>query len=80
MIFLFCFSSGNLHVIDLKVDSRAKPETLRSASDTSGGNITCLHWDVTSTRLYVGDDMGKVYLMPVHSFKVCKIDMYHKMG
>ena len=68
---LFSYSSGSLHVIDLKLDSRARPETIRSVSDDWSNTITCLHWDSTSTRLYVGDDMGKVHLMPVHSFKVC---------
>ena len=56
-------------MIDLKVESRAKPETLRSTSDWNGA-LTYVHWDTTCTRLYYGDSMGGVYEMTVHSSKV----------
>ena len=65
-------------MIDLKVESRAKPETLRSITDFWNGTVTCLHWDCTSsnTRLYIGDTMGRVYYMTVHSSKVNVMQFY----
>ena len=56
-------------MIDLKLESRAKPETMRSTSDWNG-TLTYLHWDLGCTKLYYGDSMGGVYEMTVHSSKV----------
>ncbi|XP_053385025.1 uncharacterized protein LOC123535954 [Mercenaria mercenaria] len=62
-------SSNNVYVLDLKLESRSKAETLRSTSDLSGCLVTNLLWDQTSAKLYIGDDLGKVSMMPVYSNK-----------
>ena len=64
------FSTGKVHVIDLKLDTRTKSETLRSVTDLGGAIVTCLQWDTSSGKLYIGDDMGKVSMVPVHTNKV----------
>ena len=65
------FSGNNIHVLDLKLDSRSKAETVRSSSDLGSSLASYLLWDQSSSRLYVGDESGKVHLMTVHSNKVC---------
>ncbi|XP_060568144.1 BLOC-2 complex member HPS5-like, partial [Ruditapes philippinarum] len=62
-------SSSNIYVLDLKLESRSKAETLRSSSDLAGCLVTSLLWDQTSAKLFIGDDLGKVSMMPVYSNK-----------
>ncbi|KAH3877228.1 hypothetical protein DPMN_001090 [Dreissena polymorpha] len=70
---VFCncsFSGGSVHVLDLKLDSRSKAETLRSSSDLGVAVATYLSWDDGSGKLYIGDDLGRVHLMMVYANKV----------
>ncbi|WAR03727.1 HPS5-like protein [Mya arenaria] len=64
------FASGSsVHVLDLKLETRSKAETLRSSSDLGVAMATYLHWDETNSKLYVGDDSGGIHLMTVHTNK-----------
>ncbi|KAL4224655.1 Hermansky-Pudlak syndrome 5 [Mactra antiquata] len=67
--FVAFISSNNVHVLDLRLDSRSKAETLKSSNTHIGSSVTCLHWDNASTKLYVGDDLGNVSMMSVSSSK-----------
>lgn len=63
-------SGSNIHILDLKLESRSKAETLRSSSDVGDAMVTYLHWDPASTKLYIGDNVGRVSVLSVSSIKV----------
>ncbi|XP_052269616.1 uncharacterized protein LOC127871025 isoform X2 [Dreissena polymorpha] len=64
---------GSVHVLDLKLDSRSKAETLRSSSDLGVAVATYLSWDDGSGKLYIGDDLGRVHLMMVYANKAMNL-------
>ena len=66
-------STGQVNVIELRIEKRLKPDKLRSTSDHKGCHITSMKWNSLGTRLFVGDDFGKVSMAKISSHLV-KVD------
>ncbi|GFO01076.1 hermansky-pudlak syndrome 5 protein homolog [Plakobranchus ocellatus] len=62
-------SNGQISVFELNIEKRSKPERIRHTLDHSGHGITVMTWDSTSSKLYVGDDAGKISVISVPSRK-----------
>ena len=69
---LFPLSNGQVSVFELNIEKRSKPERVRQTLDHSGHGVTVMTWDSTSTRIYVGDDTGKISVISVPSSKVSR--------
>ena len=57
----------------MNIEKRSKPERVRQTLDHSGHGVTVMTWDSTSSRLYVGDDVGKISVISVPSSKVSSV-------
>ncbi|KAK3581472.1 hypothetical protein CHS0354_031798 [Potamilus streckersoni] len=68
----FSVSSGSVYVIELNLEKMKKPDQLCQTSDHIGNTVTALKWDGLS-RMYVGDNSGKVSVVFVSTFKAKKL-------
>ena len=57
-------------VIELNIDRRGKADRLRSTSHHKGAIVTSLAWNSEGSKLFAGDDMGKVSVSNIPVFKV----------
>ncbi|XP_078661048.1 BLOC-2 complex member HPS5-like [Branchiostoma floridae x Branchiostoma belcheri] len=60
-------SRGLVVVWELNIERRAKPERLRISPEHRGNTVVALQWDDKSSRLFIGDDVGKVSVANVPS-------------
>ncbi|XP_035671988.1 uncharacterized protein LOC118412998 [Branchiostoma floridae] len=60
-------SRGLVVVWELNIERRAKPERLRISPEHRGNTVVALQWDDKSSRLFVGDNTGKVSVANVPS-------------
>ncbi|CAH1256468.1 HPS5 [Branchiostoma lanceolatum] len=60
-------SRGLVVVWELNIERRAKPERLRISPEHRGNTVVSLQWDDKSSRLFIGDDTGKVSVANVPS-------------
>ncbi|XP_041351776.1 Hermansky-Pudlak syndrome 5 protein-like [Gigantopelta aegis] len=65
----FAISSGQVIVMELNIDRRCKPERLRLSTDHVGFTVTALHWDTSSSKLFIGDSVGKISVAYIPSSK-----------
>lgn len=68
--FYYFYSGGIVVVMELNFDSRRKQNRLRTCNDHKGMNVTALKWSGDGSRLFAGDDMGKVTAVNVPQSKV----------
>ncbi|XP_013390799.1 uncharacterized protein LOC106159140 isoform X3 [Lingula anatina] len=56
----YATSKGYVVVMELNISKRGKPERLRLSVDHKNATITSLCWNDLGTRLFIGDNTGKV--------------------
>ncbi|XP_005098197.1 uncharacterized protein LOC101848352 [Aplysia californica] len=62
-------STGQVAVFELRIEKRAKPERVRLTHDHAGRQVKAFVWDAISSKLFVGDDTGKISIIFVPSTK-----------
>lgn len=66
------YRKGHVVVVELSTEkgSRQKPERLRLISDHVQSTVTSITWDTTGSKLYTGDNLGRIYATSIPSTKV----------
>lgn len=62
--------SGQVVVMEINIEKRQKPERVRLTSDHVGCTVTCLQWGGHNSKLFVGDNVGKITVCYIPSSKV----------
>ncbi|CAL1533714.1 unnamed protein product, partial [Lymnaea stagnalis] len=62
-------STGLVAVFELNIDKRIKPERIRSSQDHSGHLVSSITWDSACSKMFVGDNTGKLSIIFVPSVK-----------
>ncbi|XP_053305079.1 BLOC-2 complex member HPS5 [Spea bombifrons] len=62
-------SQGYVVVWELNHERRGKPERIYVSSEHKGRKVTALCWDTAVLRVFVGDHVGKVTAIKLHSSK-----------
>ncbi|KAK6973588.1 hypothetical protein BgiMline_024810 [Biomphalaria glabrata] len=65
----FALSTGQVAVYELNIEKRTKPERVRLTQEHVGNVVKCFAWDSLSSKLFVGDDAGKLSIVFVPSIK-----------
>ncbi|XP_052064810.1 BLOC-2 complex member HPS5-like isoform X2 [Mytilus californianus] len=68
----FSTVKGHVVVVELSTEkgSRQKPERLRLITDHVQSTVTSITWDTTGSKLYTGDNLGRIYATSIPSTKV----------
>ncbi|CAC5387495.1 HPS5 [Mytilus coruscus] len=68
----FSTVKGHVVVVELSTEkgSRQKPERLRLITDHVQSTVTSITWDTTGSKLYTGDNLGRIYSTSIPSTKV----------
>ncbi|XP_063400030.1 BLOC-2 complex member HPS5-like [Mytilus trossulus] len=68
----FSTVKGHAVVVELSTEkgSRQKPERLRLITDHVQSIVTSITWDTTGSKLYTGDNLGRIYATSIPSTKV----------
>ncbi|XP_004851585.1 Hermansky-Pudlak syndrome 5 protein isoform X1 [Heterocephalus glaber] len=65
-------SQGLVVVWELNQEHRGKPERIYVSSEHKGRKVTALCWDTAVLRIFVGDHVGKVSAIKLHTSKQAK--------
>ncbi|XP_059144829.1 uncharacterized protein LOC131931998 [Physella acuta] len=65
----FALSTGHVAVFELNIEKRAKPERIRHTQDHLGHHIKTITWDSISSKMFVGDETGKLSIVFIPSAK-----------
>ncbi|KAM4553534.1 BLOC-2 complex member HPS5 [Fundulus diaphanus] len=65
-------SQGLVVVWELQLERRGRPERVSVSSEHRGHSVTCLCWDTSALRVFVGDSAGKVSCLRAGSSKLGK--------
>lgn len=49
----------------------AQPQRLQISFEHRGCVVTAMQWNISSSKIYVGDDKGKVSVISVSTSRVC---------
>lgn len=55
----------------------AQPQRLQLSYEHKGSLVTCMQWNVSSTKLFLGDDKGKVSVISVSTSRVGNFLIFH---
>ncbi|XP_071112964.1 uncharacterized protein [Haliotis cracherodii] len=65
----YATGSGQVVVMEMNIEKRQKPERVRVTSDHVGCTVTCLQWGGHNSKLFVGDNVGKITVCYIPSSK-----------